>query len=120
MLAMSAPDSDALRVAWLPSYIEVLRTWLMTGRSVRLPLSGHSMRPSVDAGAWLAVATRAPGALAVGDLIVYEDGGRLVCHRVLRRLRRPDGLHFLTKGDGVSLASGWISASAVLGCVVAI
>lgn len=44
----------------------------------------------------------APEAVGVGDLVVYRpmmENGRLVIHRVIRRLRIGGKLAFLTKGD---------------------
>jgi signal peptidase I len=89
------------------------------GSTVRLPLSGASMEPTIPGGARIVVERCEPAALRLGDIVVYEDAARLVCHRVLWRWARGRGA-LLTKGDRLRVPPAWVAASAVIGRVVAI
>jgi hypothetical protein len=94
----------------------VLRQWLAEDRTVRLPLSGVSMKPTVGTGARIVVERCVPDGIRVADLVVYEDAGALICHRVLWRR----GGAILTKGDRLRVPAAWVSATSVIGRVVAI
>jgi signal peptidase I len=106
--------------AWLPLYADVLRACLAAGEVLSLPVSGSSMGPAIRAGATLVVAGATPEAIRAGDVLVYEDGERVICHRALWRRRARAGAMLLTKGDRVALAPVWVRASAVIGRVVAV
>jgi hypothetical protein len=106
--------------SWLPSYADMLRDWLAQGTSVRLLLSGTSMRPSIDDGATIVVAPVVVASMSAGDVALYEDAGRLVCHRVVSRRRAGHEDLLLLAGDGVRLPPVWIRGSAVVGRVAAV
>jgi signal peptidase I len=106
--------------AWFPLYIDVLRDSVGQGLAVHLPVSGHSMRPTIAGGATLVVVGTARAPMRPGDIVVYEDAGRVICHRVVWRRRTPLGGELLTKGDGITLPPVWVPASAVIGRVAAI
>jgi signal peptidase I len=106
--------------AWLPSYADILRRWLAEGRLARLPLSGLSMEPTISSGVHLVLEACAPDAIRAGDVVVYEDASGLICHRVLRRRPAADAPALLTKGDGLRVPPAWVSATSVVGRVVAI
>jgi signal peptidase I len=106
--------------AWVPLYADILRDWLADGESVRLPVRGTSMHPTIDSGASIVVRACRVSAMRVGDIVVYESGDRVVCHRLLRRRRTPDGWRVLTGGDAVRLPGAWVPASALIGRVTAI
>ena len=118
--AASAPSSEVARDAWLSSYADVLRQWLAEGRVARLPLAGTSMEPAISSGARVVVDGCAPGAIRVGDLVVYESADTLICHRVLRRRHAPGGGELLTKGDRLRVPPVWVAATSVIGRVVTI
>ena len=105
---------------WFPMYVDVLRDCLAEGLAVHLPVSGTSMRPTIDGGATLVVASAGPIVIRPGDIVVYEDAGHVICHRVLWRRRTPLGYELLTKGDGIALPPIWVPASALIGRVAAI
>src|SRR2546425_9752386 len=83
----SFPPIDERRGAWLALYADTLREWLAMGRPVHLPLSGASMRPTIDDHAHLVLERADATEIGIGDVFVYEDGAHLVCHRVLARSR---------------------------------
>jgi signal peptidase I len=109
-----AGDAD-LRLA---AGVALVRDWIAAGRPTWLVLRGDSMRPFLPDGSRVRIAPVAPGQLSIGDLVVYETEGRLVCHRVVRRRARPGGAAFLTKGDGPRTFPAWISGGDVVGRVV--
>ncbi len=112
--------ADRDRPEWFPLYVDVLRDCLAEGLAVHLPVSGTSMRPTIDGGATLVVDGAGPIAIRPGDIVVYEDAGHVICHRVLWRRRTPRGYELLTKGDGVALPPVWVPEGALIGRVAAI
>ena len=112
--------ADGDRPEWLPVYVDVLREWIAEGRAVRLPVSGTSMQPTIDGDATLVVRGDAPIAARVGDIVVYEDAGHVICHRVLWRRRTASGYEVLAKGDSVALPPAWVTSSALIGRVTVI
>ena len=105
---------------WFPLYVDVLRDSVAKGLAVHLPVSGQSMRPTIADRATLVVGGAARARIRPGAIVVYEDGGHVICHRVVWRRRTPLGDELLTKGDGVTLPPVWVPASAVIGRVAAI
>ena len=99
---------------------QLLREWIEAGEPAWLPVTGHSMAPFLPGGSKVLVTRTPPGLIGRGDLVVYEDEGRMICHRVL--WRRPQGSNhaFLTKGDGWRMMDPWVSATQIIGKVVAI
>ena len=116
ILGSAGPD----RAAWFPHYVDVLREHLAGGRSVRLSVSGTSMRPTIHGEATLVVVGGGQMRVGLGDVLVYHDAGRLISHRVMWRRRSASGHAVLTKGDGVTLPPAWVAPSAILGRVAAI
>ena len=115
----AAPDVGA-RDRWVPIFADVARAWLADGRDLRLPLSGGCMRPTIPQGARIVVTPCDVTATRAGDVLVYEEASRLVCHRVLRHERGAHGSRLLTRGDGLREHATWIPAAAVIGRVIAI
>jgi signal peptidase I len=113
-------NADRARPEWFPLYIDVLRDCLAEGLVVRLSVSGTSMRPTIDGGATLVVDGARPIVIRPGDIVVYEEAGHVICHRVLWRRRTPRGRDLLTKGDGVALPPAWVPEEALIGRVTAI
>lgn len=117
-VAWQAP-SPAEHAAWGPVYAQLLREWIAAGESAWVPLTGDSMGPFLPSGSKVLICRAAPGRIVPGDLVVFEDEGRMICHRVLRR--RPQGLShaFLTKGDGWRTTDPWVRTHQVIGKVIA-
>jgi signal peptidase I len=113
-------NADRARPEWFPLYVDVLRDCLAEGLAVRLPVSGTSMRPTIDGGATLVVDGARPIVIRPGDIVLYEEAGHAICHRVLWRRRTPLGHELLTKGDGVALPPAWVPEDALIGRVAAI
>ncbi|HSB67780.1 MAG TPA: S26 family signal peptidase [Candidatus Methylomirabilis sp.] len=102
---------------WEAACAELLRCWVAGGASAWLPLHGHSMAPFLPGGSKILVSKTTAGRIGCGDLFVYEEEGRLVCHRVLRRRARGSRYAYLTKGDGWGTMESWVAEEQVLGKV---
>lgn len=81
------------------------------GYGAAVVLSG-SMEPTFSAGDLIIVME--PDALAVGDIVVYQDSGSLVVHRIIAM----DGEILTTQGDANNAPDSPVSASAVKGKVL--
>jgi hypothetical protein len=82
---------------------------------IPLVVRGSSMRPYLRPGALAAMEKVAPGALRVGNVIVFEDdGGRPVVHRVVST----DG-EIVTQGDDLPWPDGPVPAERIVGKLVA-
>ena len=100
--------------------IEMLKE--VIDRDVEIPLKtfGPSMTPSIQGGEWIVVRRVSPERIAVGDVVIYENGNLFVAHRVIRK-RCEDGCVYLTtKGDAHLGAEGEIPAEKALAKVVAL
>jgi Peptidase S24-like len=75
-----ASDLELLALRELPE----VRGLLLASGVMRLRIASDSMRPTLRPGDEIAVQPEAIAALRPGDLIVYQVGGDLVCHRVVR------------------------------------
>lgn len=85
-----------------PLAVFFVSCWLLGWRLQ--PVLTGSMSPTYDAGSLLVITPVDPSFVAVGSTIAFapvDGGGRLVSHRVVERLERPngDGLAFRTRGD---------------------
>ncbi len=112
----SLTDLEGRRDDWIPLFADSLREWLATGRAARLRVDGDSMRPGIAADARVVVVRCDAETVRIGDVLLYEDGPRLVCHRLVAHA----GARLLTAGDAVRLPPVWIPAAAVVGRVVAV
>jgi len=112
--------SQQKQAAWEPVYTQLLREWIDAGEPAWLPLSGESMVPFLPSGSKVLVSQTTAGQIGLGDLLLYEAEGRIICHRVLRRRRQGASYIFLTKGDGWRRTDPWVSAGQVIGTVIGI
>lgn len=92
---------------------------LASSARVRFRASGASMAPAIRDGDAITVAPVAAGRLRRGEVVLARRGGGLVAHRLVRRLRRPDGaLELLLRGDAASTDDPAVPEADVLGRVV--
>ena len=94
---------------------------LGAGTTVRFEAHGASMAPLVRDGDVLAVRPADPGSIRLGDLVlVTDEHGRPLVHRVIRRTTGREGIRFTVQGDQVSRPDGVIPAAQVYGRVTTI
>ncbi len=91
---------------------------LLTSGHVRLRIASLSMAPTLRPGDEIAVQPVSSGDIRVGDLILYEHNGQLICHRLVEVSGQP--ARWLTRGDAAGCAGERISPDRVLGKVVGI
>lgn len=87
----------------------------LLGDRVTFRVASKSMEPTLRVGDVLELGPAAP--LRVGDLVVYEDGDRLVCHRL--RSRNENG-NLLVSGDADPSSTELVAASRVKGTVASV
>ena len=91
-------------------------------RDTEIPLKtfGLSMRPAICGGEWIVVRRVAEGEVQVGDIIVYQAGGKFVAHRIIRRLEKGGQTCFRVKGDAQLSSEGVLPAGQIVARVVAL
>src|SRR5262245_46455343 len=83
VVAVMTRDQEALVAGAAPAlFAEALRQF---GR-VHLRASGRSMLPAIEPGDVLEVEYAVPERIEVGDVILYDAGGRLLAHRVVTKI----------------------------------
>jgi signal peptidase len=113
------PLAVIVAIVVLPFALLLISTWIQ-GNRLQVVESG-SMEPTYPVGSALVVASVRPGAVEVGDALVFADAernGALVTHRVIDIEDRRGELAFQTKGDANATADAtWVEAPAVRGVV---
>ena len=109
-LSLKRAHSDVTRL-----FEDILRA----GTSLRVRVTGQSMRPFLWGGETLTIEPPDCGAFRTGDLILFRNReGLPVLHRLIRTRRTEDGkLSFLTKGDALRTFDEEVPGSSVLGRV---
>jgi signal peptidase I len=95
---------------------EVLRSF---GR-LRLRATGASMLPTLWPGDVLSICGRDASSAKPGDIVLFERAGKLVAHRVVKRILLHDKIHWVTRGDSVEGDDAPVSSHELLGRVIAI
>ncbi len=101
-----------------------LDAWLaLTGQtatapaSVTLPMLTGSMAPAIPVGARLEILVRPDRKCRAGDVVVFQEGDKLIAHRILLVLPLGRRRCLLEKGDANPLGR-WRRETAVRGRVV--
>lgn len=103
-----------------PKAQELVRSLLAEGLSLRVRVTGASMLPLLKGGELLLVEP-VPARVRIGDLLVFVGpGGRLVVHRLVRRLGRGRAMRLQMQGDGCPKPDDPVPPEAVLGRVARI
>lgn len=79
-------------------------------------LAGKSMQPTLREGDILFLDGVAAESIKQGDLAVFKQGEKLICHRIVGKKAEEGKTFFLEKGDNC-FAGGRISADQVIGRV---
>jgi signal peptidase I len=100
--------------------LEAIRKFLLDGGAPEctLTIEGRSMVPSLLLGDEILVRRVAPGALRLGDVVVfYLDGWKVPCtHRLIWKRSRGGKTRYYTKGDALPHAESF-EADAFVGRV---
>lgn len=92
-----------------------LRAWRHTGGTLRIIVSGASMAPLLRPGDLIEVEALAPEALRPGTILVVQDSGGLLTHR----LARAQAGTLILWGDALPTHDPPLPVGALLGHVVA-
>jgi hypothetical protein len=96
--------------------IDIAVSLLKSGSSVRLRVTGQSMKPLLPPGCLLRIKP-VTGPPEVGDIVFFESGGgKRLAHRVINRTLES----IQTKGDAFIHADGAVGLNRVMGKVVAV
>jgi len=105
-------NGDTVTLATLPDLSDLL----LTSGKVRLRIASRSMVPTLRPGDEIVVASVTAELPQPGDLVLFEQRGQLICHRVVT----VSGHAILTRGDATSSPGEWIHRRHVIGKVVGI
>ena len=111
-----AVRSDRLGLADLHEISDLLlRTGLFCFR-----VASWSMSPALWKGDQLTVEPASPTSLRVGEVILFHQGSRLICHRVVAIDTAGPGTRIITKGDAATGCGEVSQPEQILGRVVAV
>lgn len=80
------------------------------------PIMSGSMMPFLCPGGRVIVECVPADKCHLGDIIVFQDPGRLIAHRVLLRLRLGKRIYLYQKGDSAGVGY-WVSGDKLIGVV---
>ena len=88
---------------------------LQIGGNVAVKPTGSSMYPVIVTGDKLRISP--PAELHKGDIILFRSGDLMVCHRLIRILRKDGKISYQTRGDSYLSPDEPVSAERVVGKV---
>jgi signal peptidase I len=91
---------------------------LQVGGNVAVRPTGSSMYPVIVTGDKLRISP--PVELHKGDIILFRSGDLMVCHRIIRILRKDGKISYQTRGDSYLSSDEAVSAERVVGKVTRI
>lgn len=123
MRTYSKPKSKQSRELGLatPNILELARFELSRRRSLRLQVSGSSMKPNINDGDYVTVETAHPSSVRIGDIIlIASSSNTALIHRVAR-IEQKGGVNiFVTHADASSFQDVPVPFSQFLGRVTSI
>lgn len=103
-------------VLQLKEAVALFQKLLAEGRTIPVRYTGTSMNPFLREGDWMEVRRATPESVAVGKLVLFENGGELTVHRVCHRSKRNGAVWVSTRGD----ASIWIDPPRPVGALLGV
>ena len=102
-----------------PDVLGLFEEVLSNGASLRVRVTGRSMKPFLRGGEVLTIRQVSCLSLGRGDLILFRNNDDLpVLHRIIKKRKSGDGTFcVLTKGDALMAFDGEITGERVLGKV---
>lgn len=98
--------------------LDCIRFLLEQGMSVRIRVSGRSMRPLLQGNELVEIVPITRKKIKIGDILLCCDKhGNPLLHRLHRRYYKDNVLFFQTRGDSCARFDPAIPAHQVLGCV---
>jgi hypothetical protein len=96
-------------------WVNDARKELAKGRQVRARPSGGSMRGRIESGELVTLAPVEPSEVRLDDVVLVEWRGNFLLH-IVKEVREDQ----LLIGNNVGKINGWVSATAVIGKVIAV
>jgi signal peptidase I len=96
--------------------VDVLRKY----GSCRLQVSGTSMLPTLRPGDTVSIESRGLSQLKVGDIVLYERGGRFFLHRLVALPAERFPGRLVTRGDSMPQADPAVRVESVLGVLATV
>jgi signal peptidase I len=91
---------------------------LTNGYDVRIKASGLSMFPFISTGDRITISP--PKDLNTGDIIVFNRGGQMVAHKLVKVFEKDGTRYYRTRGDSSFRLDQPITAGQIIGKVVRI
>ncbi len=95
--------------------LELAKEVLQRFGRVRVRMHGTSMLPAIWPGDTVDIVRTNVTSLRRGDVVFFENGDRLFCHRIRAIELTPVGLRIRTRGDHLTRDDAAVPATAVLG-----
>lgn len=111
------------RIGWIaPTFAALATAWVLLTTGVTgyegIGVSGKSMEPTYHTGDLIITKDVPPSSLEVGDVIVFEQPGREVVHRIIKVRERNGVYRFVTLGDNNNFRDPIVHQDDVRGKVV--
>jgi len=97
-------------------FLEVLKSF----GQAKLAVTGSSMLSSIWPGDILEVCRQNAEEVCPGEVVLFERDGRLLAHRVVKKVAGPERTLLITRGDGLREFDSPVSPEELLGHVTAI
>ncbi len=98
--------------------LDLVRSLLLQGLSVRIKVSGKSMKPFLSGGELVEISSVQLRHLRKGDILFFcEQQDTLLMHRLIRCRYADKTLYLQTKGDACAEFDRFVSADQILGRV---
>jgi hypothetical protein len=96
-------------------WVNDARKELANGRQIQIRPFGGSMRGRIESGQLVTLAPVEPSEVRLGDVVLVEWRGNFLLH-IVKEAREDQ----LLIGNNVGKINGWVSATAVIGKVIAV
>jgi hypothetical protein len=101
------------------TFVEISKRLLSDGYHVRFQAHGTSMLPALGDGAPITIEFVEPSAVNPGDILLYQNSGRPVAHRVVEIHRKGEAVvAFLLRGDAKAACDAPVEPAQILGRVL--
>lgn len=97
---------------------QILPPLLAEEGEFHFPLAGTSMQPTIPAGSLLAIRPLTSPPLP-GEVVVFVREGKLIAHRLMRRVRLGRRVAWVAQGDNCPLPDPLLSPQQIIGRVYA-
>lgn len=96
-------------------FADFVQEFIAQGQSFRFQARGGSMWPTIKDGELLHIQPIGKNSLRRGDIVLFNQGGRLKAHRIVALQTE----HVVTRGDACADSDGLVPQSDILGLVTA-